>query len=172
MPFPYPFIPCRDQALIFKFKSAFIGYWDHAQNRSPLHGAFSIFFHEIYQIYHVFLREFFQSPIQSQNTNKNSNFFIKHFFLQNLTLFVCLGKVCLPEAGPCSRRTSKAGALPYQDKTYWFSWQSNERVLRLEEKTLNYFFFSNNQNCPAEIKFLIPISLQPNILNYKFCWIT
>ena len=99
------------------------------------------FFHEIYQIYHVFLREFFQSPIQSQNTNKNSNFFIKHFFLQNLTLFVCLGKVCLPEAGPCSRRTSKAGALPYQDKTYWFSWQSNERVLRLEEKTLNYFFF-------------------------------
>lgn len=40
------------------------------------------------------------------------------------------GKVCLPEAVHCSSRTLNQGALQFQNKTYWFSWQSNERVLR------------------------------------------
>ena len=90
----------------------------------------------------MFSCENFSNPPYNLKIQIKTKFFDQtFFFLQNLIFFVCLGKVCLPEAGPCSRRTSKAGALPYQDKTYWFSWQSNERVLRLEEKTLNYFFF-------------------------------
>lgn len=39
------------------------------------------------------------------------------------------GKVCLPEPLQCSQRTFKAGALEFQNKTYWFNWHSNERVL-------------------------------------------
>ena len=40
------------------------------------------------------------------------------------------GKVCLPEAFQCSKRQSKVGATQFEGKTYWFSWQSNEDVLR------------------------------------------
>jgi len=40
------------------------------------------------------------------------------------------GKVCLPEAAQCAVRKSKAGALQFQNKTYWFNWHSNEEVLR------------------------------------------
>jgi len=40
------------------------------------------------------------------------------------------GKVCLPEAQPCAVRKNKVGATQFQDKTYWFSWQSDEEVLR------------------------------------------
>ena len=31
------------------------------------------------------------------------------------------GKVCLPQALPCSQRKNKVGATQFQDKTYWFS---------------------------------------------------
>merc|ERR1711962_190953 len=40
------------------------------------------------------------------------------------------GKVCLPEAAHCATRKLKQGALDFQNHTYWFSWQSNEDVLR------------------------------------------
>ena len=40
------------------------------------------------------------------------------------------GKVCLPEAAQCAARQQKVGALQFQNKTYWFNWQSNEEVLR------------------------------------------
>ena len=40
------------------------------------------------------------------------------------------GKVCLPEAHQCSQRKSKVGATQFEGKTYWFSWQSDEEVLR------------------------------------------
>merc|ERR1711863_46566 len=40
------------------------------------------------------------------------------------------GKVCLPEAAQCAQRQQKAGATQYEGKTYWFSWQSDEEVLR------------------------------------------
>ena len=46
------------------------------------------------------------------------------------TYCTSVGKVCLPEAIHCSSRTLKQGALQFQNKTYWFSWQSDERVLR------------------------------------------
>ena len=44
-------------------------------------------------------------------------------------LFLCFrGKVCLPEAQQCSVRQQKSGSTTYQNKTYWFSWQSDEQA--------------------------------------------
>ena len=40
------------------------------------------------------------------------------------------GKVCLPVASECAVRQSRVGATRFEGKTYWFSWQSNEEVLR------------------------------------------
>merc|ERR1712200_275204 len=47
------------------------------------------------------------------------------------------GKVCLPEARHCATRKSLQGSLQFQNKTYWFNWQSNEPVLR--EGKWNWF---------------------------------
>jgi len=51
------------------------------------------------------------------------------------------GKVCLPEAAHCATRKDKKGSLQFQNKTYWFNWQSNERVLR--EGKWNWFSARN-----------------------------
>merc|ERR1712066_1132104 len=51
------------------------------------------------------------------------------------------GKVCLPVAEQCAIRKEKIGATPFQNKTYWFNWQSNEQVLR--EGKWNWFTARN-----------------------------
>merc|ERR1712200_30394 len=51
------------------------------------------------------------------------------------------GKVCLPEARHCATRKSLQGSLQFQNKTYWFNWQSNEPVLR--EGKWNWFTARN-----------------------------
>ena len=52
-----------------------------------------------------------------------------------------LTQVCLPEAEHFAVRKSKAGALQFQNKTYWFNWNSNEEVLR--EGKWNWFTARN-----------------------------
>jgi len=51
------------------------------------------------------------------------------------------GKVCLPEANHCAVRKTKVGATQFQDKTYWFNWNSDEQVLR--EGKWNWFTARN-----------------------------
>merc|ERR1712066_38788 len=51
------------------------------------------------------------------------------------------GKVCLPVAEQCAIRKEKIGATPFQNKTYWSNWQSNEQVLR--EGKWNWFTARN-----------------------------
>merc|ERR1712142_639693 len=42
----------------------------------------------------------------------------------------CNGKVCLPDARLCAERKQKAGHQANRGKSYWFSWNSDEAVLR------------------------------------------
>jgi len=42
----------------------------------------------------------------------------------------CDGKVCLPEAQLCADRKNKVGEREFSGKSYWFSWDSDEGVLR------------------------------------------
>merc|ERR1711988_1590058 len=42
----------------------------------------------------------------------------------------CDGKVCLPEAKLCAERRDKVGEVEFGGKSYWFSWNSDESVLR------------------------------------------
>merc|ERR1739848_76056 len=42
----------------------------------------------------------------------------------------CDGKVCLPEAKLCAERKDKVGEVEFGGKSYWFSWNSDEGVLR------------------------------------------
>jgi len=51
------------------------------------------------------------------------------------------GKVCLPVAEQCAIRKEKIGATPFQNKTYWFNWHSNEQVLK--EGKWNWFTARN-----------------------------
>merc|ERR1712190_599581 len=40
------------------------------------------------------------------------------------------GKVCLPEAQYCAGRKNKVGSVEFQGKNYWYSWHSDEEVLK------------------------------------------
>ena len=50
-------------------------------------------------------------------------------------------QVCLPEAAHCAVRKNKGGATQFQDKTYWFNWNSDEQILR--EGKWNWFTARN-----------------------------
>ena len=70
------------------------------------------------------------------------------------------GKVCLPEALQCAERQRKVGATQFQDKTYWFSWQSNEDVLR--KARWNWFTARNycRKRCMDLVSFVNSVNLR------------
>jgi hypothetical protein len=71
------------------------------------------------------------------------------------------GKVCLPVASECSTRQSKVGATRFEGKTYWFSWQSNEEVLR----SAKWNWFTARNYCRKRCMDLVSFE-KPNEWNF------
>ncbi|XP_023343172.1 uncharacterized protein LOC111712710 isoform X1 [Eurytemora carolleeae] len=68
----------------------------------------------------------------------------------------CDGKVCLPEADLCANRKNKVGEKEYDGKSYWFSWDSDEAVLR----NARWNWFTARNYCRKRCMDLISIESQ------------
>merc|ERR1712061_327634 len=65
----------------------------------------------------------------------------------------CSGKVCLPDAKLCAARKQKKGADSFRGKTYWYSWKSDEAVL----KNARWNWFTARNYCRMRCMDLISI---------------
>merc|ERR1711874_740724 len=65
----------------------------------------------------------------------------------------CSGKVCLPDAKLCAARKQQKGADSFRGKTYWYSWESNEAVL----KNARWNWFTARNYCRKRCMDLISI---------------
>merc|ERR1711970_1590613 len=68
----------------------------------------------------------------------------------------CNGKVCLPEANLCAERKRKAGHQTVGGKSCWFSWNSDEAVLR----NARWNWFTARNYCRKRCMDLISIESQ------------
>jgi len=65
----------------------------------------------------------------------------------------CKGKVCLPDAQLCAQRKNKSGHQLVGGKSYWFSWNSDEAVL----KNAKWNWFTARNYCRMRCMDLIAI---------------
>jgi len=73
----------------------------------------------------------------------------------------CNGKVCLPEARLCAERKKKVGHKALGGKSYWFSWDSSEEVL----KNARWNWFTARNYCRKRCMDLISIESQQEMNN-------
>ena len=74
------------------------------------------------------------------------------------------GKVCLPEAQYCAGRKNKVGSVEFQKKNYWYSWHSDEEVL----KKARWNWFTARNYCRKHCMDLVsnPISVESQLPQY------